>query len=195
MTKQRYGVGFMMAAVNDGRYDNAGFDKFRRELALSLVVGFDANPNDMVAAVDKAVNAVLAHKPQPVDEDRISPYELREIIDAAVKSVANAADPDRAWVLCEVSGLTLSEPRVFADKTSAQDAMAVEWAKAVNAGIDPDGMAARDQMLDLSMDRWHAGDKSIRFQSMAAWVHAGDESRSWRIFEKRLSDREDARAE
>lgn len=195
MTKQRYGIGFMMDAVNDGRYDNAGFDKFRRELALSLVVSFDANPNDMVAAVDKAVNAVLAHKPRPIDKDRITPYELREIIDAAVKSVGNSADPDRAWVLCGVSGLTLSEPRVFADKTSAQDAMAVEWAKAVNAGIDPDGMAARDQMLDLSMDKWHAGDKSVRFQSMDAWVHAGDESRSWQIFEKRLSDREDAQAE
>lgn len=195
MTTQRYGIGFVMDAVNNGKYDHGDFDKFRRELALSLVVSFDANPTDMVAAVDRAVNNVLAHTPRPIDKNRITPYELREIIDAAVRSVGNAADPDRVWVLCGVSGLTLSEPRVFANKESAQDAMAVEWAKAVKADIDPDGMAARDQMLSVSMDRWHAGDKSVRFQSMDAWVHAGDESLAWSIFEKRLSDREDTRAE
>lgn len=192
MSNARYGIESVRSAIGAGRYEH-DFGLFRKELILTLMVEFDKPPDPMAAVVDRAVESVVDGRTVPTSKSHVPAVHLRQIADDAFARVDESDDPDRCYVLCHATGPALSKPRLFAGKAAAQDTMATEWAEARKIEIDGGcNLFLRDQMLAVSFDLWESGDRSAQFRTMNAWTGDADERQSWRIFEMRASQREDA---
>lgn len=195
MTDTYYGIESVRSAIGAGRYEH-DFGLFRKELILALMVKFDKPPDPMAAVVDRAVESVVDGRTVPTSKSHVPAVHLRQIADGAFAHVNKSEDPNRCYALCHATGPALSKPRLFSEKTAAQDAMAAEWARTRGIEIDGTGdvrrQSPRDRMLDVSFGLWESGDRSAQFRSMDAWTGGADERRSWRIFEMRASQREDA---
>ena len=192
MERTRYETGIVRCAVDDGRYEN-DFAMFRKELILSLMVEFDEDPDETSAVVDRAVKSVLKDKVMPTAKSNVPALELRRIVDAALSEANRSDDPRRCYALCSTTNLVLSKPRLFTDKTAAQDVMAMEWAKARRIEIRKEDRdrPPRELMLEMSFDIWTSGNKANRFNTMSAWAYDETNNVSWRIFEMDMSNRED----
>lgn len=192
MTDTYYGIESVRRDIGAGRYEH-DFGLFRKELILALMVEFDKPPDPMAAVVDRAVESVVDGRTVPTSKSHVPAVHLRQIADGAFTRVDESDDPDRCYVLCHATGPALSKPRLFAGKAAAQDTMATEWAEARKIEIDGGcNLFPRDQMLAVSFDLWESGDRSAQFRTMNAWTGDADERQSWRIFEMRASQHEDA---
>lgn len=193
MTNTCYGIESVRRDIGADRYEH-DFGLFRKELILALMVELDRPPDPMADIVDRAVESIVHTGIIPTAKSHVPPVHLMQITDAAFSRANKSDDPDRCYALCGATGPALSKPRLFSEKTAAQDAMATEWAQARGIEIDETGgvrrQSPRDRMLDVSFGLWESGDRSAQFRSMDAWTGSADERRSWRIFEMRASERE-----